>query len=175
MPSHAEERSERDNEVHDDNEGCERPASPPSTQKRAFHRHVSSSSDSSSGSSSGSCVYPGNGTEEAGAAPRDPRLNLTSSLHRMLTYPVGIAKKLRLNVEALAGVGFYWNAQDRLQCFKCQQVEQSVIHWQDLNFKQVQLRHYECTHPADDDIPPSRAATCLNYEAHRYFTFFNDK
>jgi len=97
----------------------------------------------------------------------------SSSLHRLLSFPVGIFQKLSLNFEALAAVGYFWNSHtSRVQCFKCGHVEESIIELQDLSTRQIILRHYECTHPSEDDIPPSSASILLNYEAHRRYSFY---
>jgi hypothetical protein len=105
------------------------------------------------------------------------RFNLqSSSLHRMLTFPIYIQRKLRFNVEALASVGIFWNTKNgRLQCAICKYKEVSVAEWQDLNNKQMLLKHYECTHPAEDDIPKSKDATFLYFEAHRFYTFYQER
>jgi hypothetical protein len=119
-------------------------------------------------------IYP---DAEVNELLAEHRFNLQSSaLHRMLTFPLYIQRKLRLNVEALASVGFFWNSKNgRLQCAICKYKEVSVAEWQDLNYKQVQLRHYNCTLPAEDDIPNSKDATFLYFEAHRFYTFYHER
>jgi hypothetical protein len=119
-------------------------------------------------------IYPDAEVNELLAEHR-PNLQ-SSALHRMLTFPIYIQRKLRLNVEALASVGIFWNNKvGRLQCAICKRKQMSVAEWQDLNYKQVQLRHYDCTHHAEDDIPNSKDTTFLYFEAHRLYTFYQDR
>jgi hypothetical protein len=97
----------------------------------------------------------------------------SSSLHRLLSFPIAIFQMLSLNFETLAADGYFWNSRThRIQCFKCGRVEECIIKLQDLTTKQIISRHYDCTHPYDNDIPFSNATVLLNYEAHRLYTFY---
>ncbi|XP_065349413.1 E3 ubiquitin-protein ligase XIAP-like isoform X1 [Cloeon dipterum] len=164
MVSHSEESREQHGET------MTPPGSPP---RRLFGRcesaESSSSTDSSSGVSSGSPSPPPSIPETSW----DPRLNLKSALHRMLTFPVNLDLKLRLDIASLAGVGFFWR-DGRLECFKCG-LQEGIIGWQDLTRHQIQIKHYDCTHPCEDDIPETRRSTFYHYEAHRLLSFYQNR
>ncbi|XP_059470972.1 death-associated inhibitor of apoptosis 1-like isoform X2 [Neocloeon triangulifer] len=148
-------------------------SSPPCSPPRRFIGRCESVESSSSTDSCGSSGSSASSSASSSGSSVDKRLNLTSALHRLLTFPVGLAEKLRLDVRSLAAVGFFWNGR-QLECFRCHQKEQQVTPWQDLKQLQIQLKHYECTHPSEDDIPPSSAACSLNYEAHRLLSFYQN-